>query len=76
MLETLLTQELQKTSTLLDKIISAYQRKNEHPEIVDFQTLALAAGITPSDSTTLGAIQQALSLSDSSTIQDAINAAS
>ena len=41
--------------------------------IVDLVTLAKAAGVTVNDNTTLGDIQTALVLSDTNTIQDAIN---
>lgn len=43
---------------------------------VGMETLALASGVIPTDSTTMGDIQTALGLSDTATVQDAIDAAS
>lgn len=57
----------------LDGVIAAF-RKYARPDVVDFMTLAEAAGLTPSDNTTLGDIQRALGLSDTNTLQDAIDA--
>ena len=45
-------------------------------QVVDLETLAIAAGLTPSDSTKMGDIKTALGLADINTVQDAINAAS
>ena len=59
----------------LDGVIKAF-KKYAKPDVIDFMTLAEAAGLTPTDNTTLGDIKTALGLSDTNTIQDAINAAS
>ena len=48
----------------------------EDVQVTDLPTLAQAAGVTPTDSTTAGDIQTALNLADTNTVQDAIDAVS
>lgn len=74
--ETELRQSFDRIGTQLDKIIEILRGKPSKPEVVDLLTLAEASGLTPSDNTKMRDIQIALGLSDSATIQDAINAAS
>lgn len=74
--KTEIRQLFDRIGTKLDNIIEILRGKPPKPEVVDLLTLAEASGLTPSDNTKMGDIQIALGLSDSATIQDAINAAS